>query len=316
MEDLVSFIVPAYNNEKTIGKSLESILAQSCKKEVIVVDNCSTDNTRSVIEKFPVKILLEKKKGAGAARNRGLTVARGNYIAFVDADAYLPKDWALRAIQALKETDENVVCARGPLRSMKKSNVGRALDALSYGTPSIVKRAYVKVLNASGIMFIRRILDEIKFDEDFVRGQDTELGFRIIGKGYKILYDDSLYIYHHNPSTLKGIFKKWFTYGKSYPLSYLKHRRMIGIMFYIKVFYIPLFCVLIGLSFIIPIVAYIAFLQLFTLFFSYVNIGMKIPQNTLKISVLTFSVIHTFKQLAHMVGIWFGFFERMFSHPI
>ncbi|MEO0119589.1 MAG: glycosyltransferase family A protein, partial [candidate division WOR-3 bacterium] len=69
---MIIFIVPAYNAEKTIGKCIESILAQNIEKEVIIVDNGSTDNTANIIKKYPVKYILETKKSPAAARNRGL----------------------------------------------------------------------------------------------------------------------------------------------------------------------------------------------------------------------------------------------------
>lgn len=315
MEDLVSFIIPAYNNENTIDDCIVSVLKQACKKEVIVVDNGSKDKTTNIIKKHPVRLIIEKKRGAAAARNRGLTVAKGNYTAFVDADAALPKGWAQRALRALKETNQNVVCARGPLLSVEKSTVAKALDALTFGRPRNVKRAYIDILNASGVMFDSKVLDEIKFDEEMIRGQDTEMGFRIIEKGYQILYDDNLYIYHHNPSTFKGILKRWYIYGKSYPLSYLKHKKMRGITFYGRLLYMPLLCLLIGLSFIWTPIICIVCAQLLAVFFSYMYVGMKIPPKNLRIDIITFSLIHTIKQLAQMTGIWFGIVERAIIKP-
>lgn len=92
---LVSFIIPAYNAADTIERCLESIYALPLKREefeVIVIDDCSTDNTVSVIENFKLQvsnlILLTQMENhrQGAARNRGVKEARGEYICFVDAD--------------------------------------------------------------------------------------------------------------------------------------------------------------------------------------------------------------------------------------
>ncbi|UCE73107.1 MAG: glycosyltransferase [Methanomassiliicoccales archaeon] len=316
MEDLISFIIPAYNNENTIGECIGSVLKQTCKKEIIVVDNGSTDRTRDIIERYPVKLLIEKKRGAAAARNRGLGVANGNLVAFVDADAVLPRKWCAKALQILKNAKEDVVGAGGPLLSIGRSDIAKALDALSFGKPRNIGRTYTDALNASGVMFDMKIFREIRFDENLIRGQDTELGFRIRNAGYKLLYDSELYVYHHNPTTLKSLVKKWFKYGKSYPLSYLKHRKMRGTWFYARVFFIPVLFLLIALSFIWTITAWIACLQLLILFFSYIYIGLQIPTEIRRIDVITFSFIQTIKQLAQLMGIWYGFFERMFFKPI
>lgn len=91
--NLVSVIVPVYNAEKTIYDSLTSILDQSFKNiELIVIDDCSTDNTLFEIKKFTndnrIKVIqLEKNLGLpGAVRNIGMKLATGNYIAFNDSD--------------------------------------------------------------------------------------------------------------------------------------------------------------------------------------------------------------------------------------
>lgn len=92
---IVSFIIPAYNAADTIVRCLESIRNLTLKKEdyeIIVIDDCSTDNTIAVIEKWRLKIgnlilikQLENQR-QGAARNRGVKEAKGDYICFVDAD--------------------------------------------------------------------------------------------------------------------------------------------------------------------------------------------------------------------------------------
>ncbi len=92
---LVSFIIPAYNAADTIVRCLDSIYGLSLKREefeVIVIDDASSDNTVSIISNFKLQvsnlILLKQPKNnrQGAARNRGVNVAKGEYICFVDAD--------------------------------------------------------------------------------------------------------------------------------------------------------------------------------------------------------------------------------------
>ncbi len=94
-ETIISFIIPAYNASSTIVRCLDSIYTLSLKEddfEVIVVDDCSIDNTVAVIEDYAKShsnlILLRQKENhrQGAARNRGVKIAQGQYISFVDAD--------------------------------------------------------------------------------------------------------------------------------------------------------------------------------------------------------------------------------------
>lgn len=91
VDDLVSIITPAYNSERFIGDSIRSVLSQTYDKwELFVIDDCSTDKTGDVVKGFTdprVKyIRLTSNSGAAIARNEALNMARGRYIAFLDAD--------------------------------------------------------------------------------------------------------------------------------------------------------------------------------------------------------------------------------------
>lgn len=92
---VVSIIIPLYNSEKYIGECLDSILAQTLQNyEIIVVDDCSTDNSRAVVESYVAKFgrrlkLFSMEKNSGKPslpRNKGLLLSRGEYVLFVDND--------------------------------------------------------------------------------------------------------------------------------------------------------------------------------------------------------------------------------------
>lgn len=84
----VSVIVPVYNGEAFIADAISSILRQNyVPMEIIVVDDGSTDKTAAIVKNFPeITYIYQKNSGAPAARNRGLQIAKGNMIAFLDAD--------------------------------------------------------------------------------------------------------------------------------------------------------------------------------------------------------------------------------------
>ena len=93
MEDiLVSVIVPVYNVENYLRQCLDSITGQTLKNiEVICVDDSSTDSSKQILEEYAekderVKVITQPNKGAGAARNNGLSVAKGKYLSFLDSD--------------------------------------------------------------------------------------------------------------------------------------------------------------------------------------------------------------------------------------
>ena len=93
MIPLVSIIIPAYNSERWIKATIESAIAQTCKnKEIIVVDDGSTDETYNIAKMYEskiLKVLSQKNSGACVARNKALSVAQGDFIQWLDSDDIL-----------------------------------------------------------------------------------------------------------------------------------------------------------------------------------------------------------------------------------
>lgn len=113
----VSFIIPAYNAEKTIIRTLDSIISLSLPledNEIIVVDDCSADNTREIVASYQalhsnVRLICQPQNHRqGAARNRGLKVANGKYVMFVDADDVV-EDGVSEALCVIEETGADTV---------------------------------------------------------------------------------------------------------------------------------------------------------------------------------------------------------------
>ncbi len=110
VEDLVSVITPVYNAEEVIGKTLESIFAQTYKNiEIVLVDDCSKDNSQQVIREYQKNhpeicyFRQPTNQGAGAARNKALELAKGQYVAFLDADDLWYPEKIEKQIRLLKE---------------------------------------------------------------------------------------------------------------------------------------------------------------------------------------------------------------------
>jgi len=94
----ISLIIPAYNEERYLGRCLDSVKVQQLQPyEVIVVDNGSTDATAVIARQYDfVQVVSEPQRGRVFARNTGFSAARGDIIARIDADAILPPDWMAR----------------------------------------------------------------------------------------------------------------------------------------------------------------------------------------------------------------------------
>ncbi len=108
---LVSVIIPCFNSSEFLSASIDSALAQSYpNKEIVVVDDGSTDNSSEIIASFKDKIIVVSQKNAGlpAARNAGVKVASGEHLAFLDADDYWHQDFLLELVHALKNDNAGI----------------------------------------------------------------------------------------------------------------------------------------------------------------------------------------------------------------
>ncbi|MCH7337296.1 MULTISPECIES: glycosyltransferase family 2 protein [unclassified Acinetobacter] len=116
MQQLVSIIMPAYKAAKTISDSIESVLAQTYQNfELIVIDDCSPDNTRDIVNQYVsldnrVKLISkENNQGVAAARNTGLDIVTGDYVAFLDSDDKWDTKKLEKQIQVFKNQDVDVI---------------------------------------------------------------------------------------------------------------------------------------------------------------------------------------------------------------
>jgi glycosyltransferase involved in cell wall biosynthesis len=106
---LVSVIIPTYNRAAYLTAAIDSVLAQTYRPlQLIVVDDGSTDNTAALVQRYSegVEYIRQPQSGAGAARNRGLAAAAGNFIAFLDSDDLWLPEKAERQVGLLDENPE------------------------------------------------------------------------------------------------------------------------------------------------------------------------------------------------------------------
>jgi len=116
-EDLVSIVTPTYNCGKFITETIESVIGQTYKNwEMIIVDDCSKDNTQEIVKKYlkndkRIKyIKFEKNQGAAIARNTAIREAKGRYIAFLDSDDLWSKDKLEKQINFMKKNSYSFTC--------------------------------------------------------------------------------------------------------------------------------------------------------------------------------------------------------------
>ena len=111
----VSVVIPAYNCEKSIAKSIDSALIQDVSLEIIVIDDCSKDNLDEVMASYgdndQIRYIKNKQNsGAAKTRNKGVKLAKGEYIAFLDADDYWDEGKLTKQLRLMEET-QTVLCS-------------------------------------------------------------------------------------------------------------------------------------------------------------------------------------------------------------
>ncbi len=192
----LSFVIPAHNEEKLIGRCLESVLEEIKREkyqtEIIVVDNVSTDKTRETALKFKgVTVVNEPFKGLVQARRAGFVVSTGELVANIDADTMMPRGW-LKKVMSEFERDDALVALSGPFIYQDLDVVDRVLVKFFYGFGYLFHLLFhyifgVGAMLQGGNFIVRRdaLLKAGGFDLTIsFWGEDTDVARRIskVGK--------------------------------------------------------------------------------------------------------------------------------------
>jgi|GEM_PF-1708177 len=300
----VSFIVIAYNAGNTISSCIESILAQKVDKQVILVDNNSTDGTADKVKDLPVSIVFESERCRGIARNRGLEAAKGDFIAFVDADVELPDNWATCALSLLAKHPD-AVAVGGPGLTPSNTWIAKAMDSMQYGVILGNDSKYVTALPTMDIIYHAKAITSKRFSNLWV-AEDAEFNFQLVDEGYHFLWSRDLAVTHHHVNSLTQLLTRSYRYGMWFLAPYQRHPKMITAGVIVRVIYLPLLLILGVLIFLIPIVRYLFFLWLIMPIATYTVLALSSKNSNSLVARIQFVIVHGLKQYAQMMGIWVG----------
>ena len=212
---MISVIVPVYNSEKTIKECIKSILNQTYKDyDIIIVDNNSKDSTAKIIKKYPVKYLFyDKIQSSYAARNFGIENAKGEIIAFTDADCIADKNWLKDAMKHFK--DKNIVCVGGNIKSTKPTNYIEEYLAEKEALTNKKIDYFLPYPKTANAFYRKEIFNKIGLFEEWVSGGDADLCWRMqLETKYKLKLVDDCIVKHNHRSTLRSMFNQSRTWGK------------------------------------------------------------------------------------------------------
>ena len=225
----VSIIIPCRNEEKHIGKCLDSIIEQNYPKnrlEILVVDGVSTDGTKKIIEKYIqkytfIKFLENKRKVVSPGLNIAIKHSRGDFIVIISSHSIYKKDYLPKCIGYIQKYKADNVGGIEIAVSNSNSLIGKSIPFLlsslfgvgnSYYRIGSKKPKWTDTVACS--CYRKEVFDKIGlFNEDLVRNQDIEFNLRLKKTGGRILLVPEIISYYYARSTLKDLFKQNFWNG-------------------------------------------------------------------------------------------------------
>jgi cellulose synthase/poly-beta-1,6-N-acetylglucosamine synthase-like glycosyltransferase len=224
---LISIIVPAYNEEGTILKTLKSIQNMDYphnKLDVLVVNDGSSDKTEEITKeyikgKFHFKLISHKNKGKAASMNKAIEIAKGEFFACLDADSFV-HPFTLKKMLSLyyKENDPRLAIITPAMKVFSPSNILQKIQWLEYLVIILIARLTSQLDSlyvAPGPFSIYRT-DVVRniggFDEQNIT-EDQEIAYRIQKENYRIKQCFDGYVYTNAPSKLKPFYKqrrRWY----------------------------------------------------------------------------------------------------------
>jgi len=321
----VSIIIPCRNEEKFIGKCLDSIIAQDYPKdklEVLVVDGRSTDRTREIVKEYQkkhsfIRLLDNPHKVTPKAMNIGIKNSKGEVILLVNAHSILDKEflkWNSYFLNKFKDAD----AVGGTLKavSIGKGIVSKSITLITdsiFGSGgrryrTRTKEGFVRDTLPS-CAYRRRVFEKIgHIDEELLRGQDAEFNYRLLRKEGRLYFSPKIKSYAYARSSFPKLWQQQFQYGyfkvkmsekighqlilrQHIPAIFVLSLVLTGILgIFLKLFFY-LFLLIIGLYFLLDVIfsLQISFKNGFKYFFT---------------SMISFFLFHFSYGIGYLKGIW------------
>ncbi len=208
MEPLISVIVPVYKSEPYLSRCIESIILQSYKNiQIILVDDGSPDNSGKICEEYAemdnrITVIHKENGGLSDARNKGIDVAKGEYITFVDSDDYISLNFVKVLYECIKQNQADIsVCktttfsgkyapANEPRFELKVFNKKRAIETM------LLQREFTN--SANGKLFAKKFFLSNRFTKGILY-EDFDLIFDLVDLADKVVFcSEAEYYYYIN----------------------------------------------------------------------------------------------------------------------
>lgn len=233
----VSMIVPCFNEEKTLAGTVRSLLALDYPKdklEILIVDDGSTDNTRSIGESFAghpqVRFFAKENGGKYTALNLGIGESKGELVGCLDADSFVVPDALLEVAKRL-EQDEEIMALTPAMKVYQPKTILELMQSVEYTFGIFYKKMFDN-LSAIGVLpgpfsiYKREVFDIIGPFRHAHNTEDMEIAFRMHKHGLKIANAHTAFVYTTVPTTVRALLKQRTRWSQGFLQNGLDYKHM------------------------------------------------------------------------------------------
>ncbi|HTR18867.1 MAG TPA: glycosyltransferase [Candidatus Paceibacterota bacterium] len=239
MGEGISVLIPAYNEEENIRATIESVLHSNYQpKEVIVIDDGSTDGTGGVVREAmaahpdePIRLLQVENGGKASALNHGLEAAQFNICAVLDADAVIEEGTLSYFARHFKDAEVGAVA--GKVCTTASARVLDMLQTLEYAIGQNINKRALSTIGAIGVVpgpsgawNKRFVLEAGGFSTDTLV-EDQDMTLTLLRAGRKVVYEEKAVAYTETPHTVKNFLKQRFRWVYGTLQCFWKHKRVV-----------------------------------------------------------------------------------------
>ena len=236
----VSIIVPCYNEERTIAATVQSLLALEYPKkklDIVVVDDGSTDGTRTIAERFAkkypqVRYFYKENGGKYTALNFGIEVSHGDIVGCLDADSFVAQDALVESVKYL-EQDPSIMALTPVMNVYRPRNLLEHMQAVEYIFGVFFKKMFdnlasISVLPGPFSLYRREVFRRVGIFRRAHNTEDMEIAFRMHAHGLKIANAHTAYVHTTVPKTLRTLLTQRARWSQGYLQNSMDYRYMYG----------------------------------------------------------------------------------------